>query len=835
MKSIMEIEKMYPFVLVALVAVCYSNSLRCGLVFDDVAAISDNRDIRPHTPISNIFLNDFWGTSLQKEQSHKSYRPLTVLSFRLNYAVHGLEAFGYHLINILLHALVCHLFHKLCLHFMSEISSLVSSALFAAHPVHTEAVTGVVGRAELLSTLAFLGALLFYINHRCQQKSFVWQDCGVTSLLAILGLLCKEQGITVLVICCIYELFSPKISGRLLNNRHILDKSSSPTWRREKVLRIIILLSVFTASLYFRWKLMGKRMPVFNRFDNPAAVSQFPVRQLTYNYLLTVNMGLLLFPHYLCCDWTMSTIPLVSSLWDIRNFTTLFLYVTFVYLLKTISKLEDDSKLTLIMGISIMVIPFLPASNLLFPVGFVVAERILYIPSMGFCMLVAHGWSVLFEKRSCKHFAMIGVLCLIIVGVCKTITRNADWKNEYTLYKSSLNVNQRNGKLFNNMGKVLESLNRPEEALEHYESAKKIEPKDVRSYLNIGRILTSLRRFDEAEATYRKAQRLLPSPSSETQQEVHVTPSHLQLFLNLALLISQNETRLEEADAVYKKALELKTDFTKAYLNRGDVLIKMNRTKEAEAMYHRALEYDKTNPDLYFNLGVVLMDQGRNMEALEEFNKALELEPDHEKSLELSAVLMHGSGIPNHKNLAEIRLEKIIDRGKETERVYINLGLVAIDNKNYPSAEKWFRKALQKDPISREALFNLALLLSEQHRQTEALFSLDQLLKNYPSHTNGLILLADINVNYLKNLDAAEKCYNKVLELDPSNQKAQHNLCVLHFERQDFESAERCFIQTLTLHPDVPYIQQHLEIVRSILRQHQSRTLEHLAAPYSVS
>ncbi|GFR17712.1 protein O-mannosyl-transferase Tmtc3, partial [Trichonephila clavata] len=107
----MEIEKLYPLGLTVLVAVCYCNSLRCGLVFDDIAAITDNRDIRPYTPMINIFQNDFWGTPLRKEHSHKSYRPLTVLSFRLNYAVHGLEPMGYHLINIVLHAFVCHLFY----------------------------------------------------------------------------------------------------------------------------------------------------------------------------------------------------------------------------------------------------------------------------------------------------------------------------------------------------------------------------------------------------------------------------------------------------------------------------------------------------------------------------------------------------------------------------------------------------------------------------------------------------------------------------------------------------------------------------------------------------
>ncbi|GIX91243.1 protein O-mannosyl-transferase Tmtc3 [Caerostris extrusa] len=213
-------------------------------------------------------------------------------------------------------------------------------------------------------------------------------------------------------------------------------------------------------------------------------------------------------------------------------------------------------------------------------------------------------------------------------------------------------------------------------------------------------------------------------------------------------------------------------------------------------MYHRALEYDERNPDLHFNLGVVLMDQGRNNEALEQFNKALDIEPDHEKALELSAMVMQDSGTPNQKHLARLRLERIVDRGKETERVYINLGLVAVENRNFQSAEK------MKNPSSREALYNLALLLSEQLREAEAITFLDQLLKNYPGHINGLLLLADVNVNYLKNLDTAEECYMKVLQLDASNQKAHHNLCVVYFERQDYESAERCFVNILSMHPD---------------------------------
>ncbi|GFU34005.1 protein O-mannosyl-transferase TMTC3 [Trichonephila clavipes] len=110
------------------------------MVFDDLAAVRDNRDLRAHSPLVNLLRNDFWGTPLHKEKSHKSYRPLTVLSFRLNYAVHELQPFGYHVVNVMLHACICLLFYKLCLHFLAASSSLISSAMFAVHPIHTEAV-----------------------------------------------------------------------------------------------------------------------------------------------------------------------------------------------------------------------------------------------------------------------------------------------------------------------------------------------------------------------------------------------------------------------------------------------------------------------------------------------------------------------------------------------------------------------------------------------------------------------------------------------------------------------------------------------------------------------
>lgn len=128
--------------LCALLGCCvYLSSLDCELVFDDAAAIERNGDLRPNSSWTNLLRNDFWGLPINDSDSHKSYRPLCVATFRLNYMMHELEPMGYHLVNLVLHGVVCFLFVQLCaLVFGSAWPSLVAGMLFAVHPIHTEAV-----------------------------------------------------------------------------------------------------------------------------------------------------------------------------------------------------------------------------------------------------------------------------------------------------------------------------------------------------------------------------------------------------------------------------------------------------------------------------------------------------------------------------------------------------------------------------------------------------------------------------------------------------------------------------------------------------------------------
>lgn len=131
--------------------VCYINSIWGEFVFDDNEALLGNQDVDPNTSLAQVFKNDFWGTGIFSSASHKSYRPLTILSFRLNFwLAGGLEPFGFHLVNVCLHVAVSLLYYHactiMCVHAREKQSlhetqtPMLAALLFAVHPVHTESV-----------------------------------------------------------------------------------------------------------------------------------------------------------------------------------------------------------------------------------------------------------------------------------------------------------------------------------------------------------------------------------------------------------------------------------------------------------------------------------------------------------------------------------------------------------------------------------------------------------------------------------------------------------------------------------------------------------------------
>uniref|UniRef100_A0A671NKU8 dolichyl-phosphate-mannose--protein mannosyltransferase n=1 Tax=Sinocyclocheilus anshuiensis TaxID=1608454 RepID=A0A671NKU8_9TELE len=638
--------------LTGLVVGCYWNSLFCGFVFDDVSAILDNKDLRPTTPLKNLFLNDFWGTPMSEERSHKSYRPLTVLTFRLNYLFSELSSSSYHLLNVVLHAVVCVLFLHFCRLLLDRSTSLIAALLFAVHPIHTEAVTGVVGRAELLSSIFLLAAFLAYTKSKGADHSIVWTPIISTVFLVAVATLCKEQGITVIGICCIYEVFVaqgftlPMLIDTLL--QVLRGKDGFPYAVLQTLLKLIVLIISTLLLVIVRVQVIQSQLPVFTRFDNPAAVSSTPTRQLTFNYLLPVNAWLLLNPSELCCDWTMGTIPLVESLLDPRNLATVVFYAMLSLLAYHSLWYGHSSSKIVMMALSLIVLPFIPASNLLFPVGFVVAERVLYVPSMGFCVLVAHGFKLLSQRGGLKKTSWLLMGVLLTTHAVKTFNRNWDWESEYMLFTSALKVNRNNAKLWNNVGHALENQNSYERALRYFLQATRVQPDDIGAHMNVGRTYKNLNKSREAEDAYLIAKSLMPQIIPGKKYATRVAPNHLNVYINLANLIRANDSRLEEADQLYRQAISMRPDFKQAYISRGELLLKMNKPSEAKDAYLRALELDHTNADLWYNLAIVNIEMKDPSEALRNFNRALDLNPRHKLALFNSALLMQESGVPEN-------------------------------------------------------------------------------------------------------------------------------------------------------------------------------------------
>uniref|UniRef100_A0A8C1Z676 dolichyl-phosphate-mannose--protein mannosyltransferase n=1 Tax=Cyprinus carpio TaxID=7962 RepID=A0A8C1Z676_CYPCA len=715
--------------LTGLVVGCYWNSLFCGFVFDDVSAILDNKDLRPTTPLQNLFLNDFWGTPMSEERSHKSYRPLTVLTFRLNYLFSELSSSSYHLLNVVLHAVVCVLFLHFCRLLLDRNTSLIAALLFAVHPIHTEAVTGVVGRAELLSSIFLLAAFLAYTKSKGADHSIVWTPIISTVFLVAVATLCKEQGITVIGICCIYEVFVaqgftlPMLTDTLL--QVLRGKDGFPYAVLQTLLKLIVLIISTLLLVIVRVQVIQSQLPVFTRFDNPAAVSSTPTRQLTFNFLLPVNAWLLLNPSELCCDWTMGTIPLVECLLDPRNLATVVFY-----------------------------------------------------------------------------------------GMLSILAYQGLWYG-HSSAKIVMMVNRNNAKLWNNVGHALENQNSYERALRYFLQATRVQPDDIGAHMNVGRTYKNLNRSREAEEAYLIAKSLMPQIIPGRKYATRVAPNHLNVYINLANLIRANDSRLEEADQLYRQAISMRPDFKQAYISRGELLLKMNKPSEAKDAYLRALELDHTNADLWYNLAIVNIEMKDPSEALRNFNRALDLNPRHKLALFNSALLMQESGEAKLRPEANRRFLTYVKEEPDDANGYFNLGMLAMDANENEEAERWMREAIRLQPGFRSALFNLALLYSQSQRELDALPVLEELLRYHPEHVKGLILKGDILMNHRKDTRGAKACFERIMNMDPSNVQAKHNLCVVYFEERELQRAEHCLVETLAMAPQEEYIRRHLAIVRN--------------------
>ncbi|TRY95536.1 hypothetical protein DNTS_007038, partial [Danionella cerebrum] len=388
---------------------------------------------------------------------------------------------------------------------------------------------------------------------------------------------------------------------------------------------------------------MGNKPPNFSNSDNPAADCPcFLTRTLTFFFLPAMNVWLLLCPDMLSFDWSMDALPLLRSLADWRNVNTVAFYIsllalTYFGLLHYPTKTKESNGKTnhvangkstnghtdyentalysnsmhvngtngtvkhcssslpttenlVVFSISLMAVPFLPATNLFFYVGFVVAERVLYIPSMGFCLLVAVGTRSLFVRLRRKSSRNLVVACsasLVLLFGIKTVLRNRDWQNEEMLYKSGISVNP------------------------------------AKAWGNLGNVLKNQGQVAEAEQAYRNA--------------LYYRRNMADMLYNLGLLLQEN-SRFSEALHYYKLAIGSRPTLASAYLNTGIVLMNQGRLDEAKRTFVTCAEISDENlkdphahkssvTSCLYNLGKLLHEQGLQEEAISVYKEAMQKMP----------------------------------------------------------------------------------------------------------------------------------------------------------------------------------------------------------------
>uniref|UniRef100_A0A8C7Y041 dolichyl-phosphate-mannose--protein mannosyltransferase n=1 Tax=Oryzias sinensis TaxID=183150 RepID=A0A8C7Y041_9TELE len=784
--------------LVAACALCYGNSLHGELVHDDVWAIVNNPDVRAGSSLRSIFSNDFWGKKMADNTSHKSYRPLCVLTFKLNVVLGGLTPLYFHLVNVCLHiCATCLLLHTCERHvFQQAHLAFITALLFAVHPVHTEAVSGIVGRADVLACVLFLLAFLSYtrsVGAASSEDSLPGTESPAALLISLLlgtcAMLVKETGITVFGVCLLYDalvLCRKSLMRKLIFDVGCLMAWSSlwngcESWRGETFVYFLQVAFILSVRLW----VMGGSMPLFSEQDNPASFSpHLLTRTLTFLYLLVFNAWLLLAPAVLCYDWQVGSIPLVESLGDVRNVATGLLVVLLVSSLHFL-KLPCAP----VVGILFLGFPFIPASNLFFRVGFVVAERVLYMPSMGYCILVTYGLGRLCSTAAgwCATLLKGSMLLLLLLFSWKTVQQNTVWLSREALFR----LYPRHASALNNLGTLTNSL---ETAEHYYRKALDINPQHNRALFNLGNLLRTQGKDKEAEALLKNS--------------IRYGPHFADAFSSLASLYADQE-RFVEAKEVYIKGIKNCPDSSDLHNNYGVFLVNTGEGELAAAHYQRAIQLKPAHYVAMANLGRLLRASNENDEAESWFKRALQIARKVDVLTPLGA-LYYNTG--RFYEALQVYREAAALQPRSTD-ILLALAQVLVMTSHSTEAEKMTQDIISREAGCIECYRLLSAIYSKRGNHTEAVQALDRALQQNPAD---LTVRAELHfsrgnqLREMQQLDEALESYKLAVELKPDQSQAWMNMGGIQHIKGDYATARTYYQQALLLNPTSKLLKENL-------------------------
>ncbi|MFH1867699.1 MAG: tetratricopeptide repeat protein [Candidatus Omnitrophota bacterium] len=620
----------------------YANSLTGSFIWDDEGLIEKNSYIKSPAHMPKIFIEDIGSGNISQgggKKSTFSYRPLQMLTYMLDYSIWKLDVRGYHLTNIILHILTAiSLYLFICVLFKDNFIALLAGVFFVAHPIHTEAIAYISGRADPLAAVFILLTLIMYVkNIEIKSKAFYF----LIPFCYILAILSRENSIIIPALILAYHF----------------------SFRKRIGIKEFLPICLITA-LYIVFRLLALRSLMPHLSSDTTLLKRVP----GFFTALTEYVRLLIFPAGLHMEYgdklfSMSSIKAISGL------IILFSLITYAFRRGKNSPLVSFSILWFFAAL-------MPSSNI-YPLKAYMAEHWLYIPSMGFFLIAAGGLSSMYRRKGLKVLTAAIITGFLIIYGFLTARQNICWKEPIPFYERTLRYAPGSIKVYFNLANLYKDRGMYKEAIDLYNKAIRYKPDFPDSYINLGVVFYELSRYEDAIELYRKA--------------IEIDRDYQGAYYNLGNAYKALG-RYEDAAASYKRATEINPDYTDAYNNLGNVYRELGRRKDALLSYKRALEIEPGIAYTYSNLAMIYYDSGNYKEAISLYLKAIELDPGY-------AYAYNNLGMAYYSlkefNEAIRYTERAIEINPGYKSAYFNMSLVYYSMDEFDKALEYCDKAVR--------------------------------------------------------------------------------------------------------------------------------------------
>jgi len=650
----------------------------------------------------------------------------------LDHQLYGLKSWGYHLTNVLLHAVNSVLVFLVFRRMTGTLwRSLMVAGLFGLHPLRVESVAWICERKDVLSVLFWMLSLWAYARYaqgrlRVEPSSLLSTaprsrmsgarsnrlgpelrlpgpafDYFLALVFFALGLMSKPMVVTLPFVLLLLDYWPLARWSR--HNLRGLVMEKAP---------FFLLSSIFCVVTYVVQKSFG----MLKELASVSTPLSFSARLDNALVAYARYLGKLFWPVNLCAFYPH------PGRWPAKQELLAGLLVLSISVFACVLWRRWPYCLT---GWFWYLGTLVPAIGLVQVGSQSMADRFSYIPSIGILVLLVWGAHQM-TKRWNHRGVIFGVAGGALVLTCIMLTRHqiGYWKDGVTVWRRAIAVTENNYDAHNRLGRAWFSQVCLDEAIREFQEAVRLNPHFAEAFINLGRSLAASKRVDSAIACYQKA--------------LEIQPDYVVAHIDLSDILSRNGQ--EDAAIVHcQKALEIEPNNATAYNNLGFALFQKGNVEEAIGLYQKALQINPDHVEAHNNLGTALFQKGNVDEAIGHFQKVLQINPDHAEAHNNLGTALFRKG---NTDEAIVHFQKALQINPDLAEGYYYLGAALNSQGRFDEAIVCFQKVLEINPNLVEAHYNLGFAFCSKGRFDEAIHELQETLRlkpDYAEASNNLV------------------------------------------------------------------------------------------------